>query len=282
MAGRQGRAEGWRVPARPATAGHDRQSKGLRSLSADYLYVLARGLGLGLQVNRYDSQAQALAALQHNEVDVIPRTNHLEPVYADLVLSAPYAYDQAVLISRFGTHWPNDQPPAGTTVLFDPDWIQQERVAALFPQLTVESVNSTGQGLGQVAYGDGKVLLTDAISAQYLLEQSYQQSLKQTIQRDSEGLGFSFAVQRSDRALLTLVNSALSNISPQERTAIARRWGIGANPKLAYSRLQLTDTEKQWIKTTRTLTCWPTICTRLSAFSTPMDRCAAWPPICWS
>lgn len=217
-------------------------------LSADYLDVLARGLGVRLQVNRYGSQEQALAALQQSEVDLVPRTNHLQPNYTDLVLSAPYAYDQAVLISRFGTRWPNDQPPPGTTVLFDPDWIQQERVAALFPQLPLEPVRSTEQGLGRVAYSEGNVLLTDAISAQYLLGQSYQQSLKQTIQRDSEGLGFSFAVQRQDVQLLTLLNSVLSNISPEERAVIDRRWGIGANPKLGYNRLLLTATEQQWIK----------------------------------
>ncbi|PMV86524.1 MULTISPECIES: ATP-binding protein [unclassified Pseudomonas] len=222
--------------------------KDYEGLSADYLDVLARGLGVRLQVNRYASQEQALAALQQGEVDLVPRINHLEAVRADLLLSAPYAYDQAVLISKFGTHWPADHPPAGTTVLFDPDWIQRERVASLFPQLQVESVHSTDEGLGRVAYGEGMVLLTDAISAQYLVERSYQQSLKQTIQRDSEGLGFSFAVQRGNTPLRTLLNSALANISPQERGVIARRWGIGANPRLGYSRLQLTPVEQQWIK----------------------------------
>jgi len=222
--------------------------KDYEGLSADYLDVVARGLGVRLQVSRYASQEQALAALSQGEVDLVPRINHLEAIHADLLLSAPYAYDQAVLISKFGTHWPNDRPTAGITVLFDPDWIQQERVAALFPPLRVESVPSTEQGLGRVAYGEGMVLLTDAISAQYLVEHSYQQSLKQTIQRDSEGLGFSFAVQRQDSQLRTLLNSALANISPQERAVIARRWGIGANPGLGYSRLQLTAAEQQWIK----------------------------------
>lgn len=222
--------------------------KDYEGLSADYLDVLSRGLGVRLQVERYDSQALALAALQQNEVDLVPRINHLEANHTDLLLSAPYAYDQAVLISLFGTHWPNDRPPPGTKVLFDPDWISGDRVAQLFPELTVESVLSTEQGLGRVAYGSGMVLLTDAISAQYLLERSYQQSLKQTIQRDSEGLGFSFAVRSQDNPLRTLLNNALSKISPQERAVIARRWGIGDNPKLGYNRLQLTAAEQQWIK----------------------------------
>ncbi|MVV50306.1 transporter substrate-binding domain-containing protein [Pseudomonas sp. PB120] len=222
--------------------------KDYEGLSADYLDVLARGLGVRLQIERYASQALALAALQQDEVDLVPRINHLEADPTDLLLSAPYAYDQAVLISRFGTHWPNDRPPAGTTVLFDSDWINQDRVAALFPELSVESVDSTDQGLGRVAYGEGMVLLTDAISAQYLVQRSYQQSLKQTIQRDSEGQGFSFAVRREGTPLLTLLNNALTHISPQERSVIARRWGIGDNPKLGYNRLQLTPGEQQWIK----------------------------------
>jgi len=222
--------------------------KDYEGLSADYLDVLGRALGLRVTVERYPSQAAALTALQRGEVDLLPRINHLEAQYADLQLSAAYAYDQAVLISRFGTHWANNELPPGTTVLFDPDWIEQERVASLFPGYPVQAVASTQQGLGQVAYRDGRVLLNDAISAQYLLERSYQQSLKQTIQRDSEGLGFSFAVQRQNSQLLALLNAGLADMTIAERKMLARRWGIGANPKLGYSRLQLSAGEQQWIK----------------------------------
>ncbi|WP_460055094.1 ATP-binding protein [Pseudomonas sp. S2_D06] len=222
--------------------------KDYEGLSADYLDWLARALGVRVRVERYASQADALSALQRGEIDLVPRINHLETQYSDLRLSAPYAYDQAVLVSRFGTHWMNNELPPGTTVLFDPDWIQQDRVISLFPDHPVQTVDSTQHGLGMVAYGEGMVLLTDAISAQYLLERSYQQSLKQTVQRDSEGLGFSFAMQRQNTRLLTLLNSALATLSPQERVVIARHWGIGANPGLGYKRLQLTATEQQWIK----------------------------------
>ncbi|HEF4761182.1 TPA: transporter substrate-binding domain-containing protein [Pseudomonas putida] len=216
-------------------------------LSADYLDVLVRAMGVRLQATRYDSKEEALAALTQGEVDLVPRINHLTADTPALQLSAPYAYDQAVLVSRFGTHWANDRPPAGTTLLFDPDWITPERVTTLFPQLKVKAVESTMQGLGLVAYREGAVLLTDAISAQYMIDRNYQQSLKQTIQRDWEGLGFGFAVRRDD-PLLTLLNNALLNISTRERAVIARRWGIGDNPKLGYNRLQLTAAEQQWIK----------------------------------
>jgi two-component system sensor histidine kinase EvgS len=222
--------------------------KDYEGLSADYLDVLTRALGVRVEVESFPSQAEALAALQRGEVDLLPRINHLEPEYDDLRLSAAYAYDQAVLISRFGTHWARNELPPGTTVLFDPDWIEQERVTSLFPGYAVQSVYSTQQGLGQVAYRDGKVLLTDAISAQYQLERSYQQSLKQTIQRDSEGRGFSFAVHSRNSQLLALLNGVLANMSIQERVMLSRRWGVGANPKLGYSRLQLTAVEQQWIK----------------------------------
>ncbi|MGE8153498.1 ATP-binding protein [Pseudomonas vancouverensis] len=222
--------------------------KDYEGLSADYLDVLARALGMRVRVERYANRTDALAALQRDEVDLVPRINRLESQYADLRLSAPYAYDQAVLISRFGTHWVDNRPPPGTRVLFDQDWIRQDRVTSMFPGYQVEQVESTAEGLGKVAYGEGMVLLTDAISAQYLLEHSYQQSLKQTIERDSEGLGFSFAVQQRNSQLLTLLNSTLANFSPREREIIARRWGIGANPKLGYNRLQLTTDEQQWIK----------------------------------
>ncbi|WP_166226137.1 ATP-binding protein [Pseudomonas atagonensis] len=227
--------------------------KDYEGISADYLQIFVHALDLRVQVEHFANQAEALAALQRGDVDLVPRINHLENHYSDLRMSAPYAYDQAVLVSRFGTHWANNAPPTGTTVLFDPDWMLESRVAAMFPDYPHEAVASTQVGLGLVAYSENKVLLTDAISAQYLLERSYQQSLKQTVQRDSEGLGFSFAVQRDQVQLLNLLNSVLARISPQERAHIARRWGIGANPKLGYNRLQLTPAEQQWIKEHPTL-----------------------------
>ncbi|MGE8066638.1 ATP-binding protein [Pseudomonas sp. NPDC089569] len=217
-------------------------------LCADYLDILARTLGVRLQIEHFATQQQALTALRNADIDLVPRINHLPALYDDLGLSAPYAYDQAVLISRPGTLGPHNALPPGTTVLFDPDWITRERVASLFPDTPLKPVPSTQNGLGQVAYGAGMVLLTDAISAQYQLERNYQQSLKQTIQRDSEGLGFSFALRRNDAQLSNLINSVLANITPQERVVIARHWGIGANPKLGYTRLQLTAAEQQWIK----------------------------------
>jgi len=117
--------------------------KDYEGLSADYLDLLARTLGVRVHVERYARQSDALSALQRGEIDLVPRINHLEAQYSDLRLSAPYAYDQAVLISRFGTHWMNNELPAGTTVLFDPDWIQQDRVISLFPDHPVQTVEST-------------------------------------------------------------------------------------------------------------------------------------------
>ncbi|VVO47975.1 ATP-binding protein [Pseudomonas fluorescens] len=235
------------LPDRPPLDMSTHQNE-YEGLSADYLDVLARALGMRLHIERYTNRAQTLAALQRAEVDLVPRTNHLEATYSDLQLSAPYTYDEAVLVSRFGTHPPAGELPAGTTVLFDPDWIPQERVASQYPDQPVMSVDSSEQGFGLVAYGENRVLLTDAISAQYLLERNYQQRLKQTLLRDFEGAGFSFVVQRQNKQLLTLLNNVLANISPQEHAVIARRWGIGANPKNGYNRLHLSATEQQWIK----------------------------------
>ncbi|PXX54008.1 two-component system, NarL family, sensor histidine kinase EvgS [Pseudomonas sp. LAMO17WK12:I10] len=235
------------LPDRPPLDMANNQ-KEYEGLSADYLDVLSRALGLSLHIERYANRAQALAALQRGEVDLVPRTNHLEANYGDLCLSVPYAYDQAVLVSRFESHWLADELPLDFTVLFDPDWIQRERVVSHYRDRSLVPVDSTETGLGLVAYGEKTVLMTDAISAQYLLERSYQQRLKSNLLRDSEGLGFSFAVKSKNSQLLTLLNIALANISSQERGVIARRWGIGSNPKDGYNRLHLTDTEKQWIK----------------------------------
>jgi two-component system sensor histidine kinase EvgS len=235
------------LPDRPPLDMSTHQNE-YEGLSADYLDVIARALGVRLHIERYASRAQTLAALQRAEVDLVPRTNHLESTYSDLHLSAPYAYDQAVLVSRFGTHSPADELPSGTTILFDPDWIQQERVASQYRDRPVRPVDSNEHGFGLVAYSEKMVLLTESISAQYLLERNYQQRLKQTLLRDFEGPGFSFVVQRQNSQLLTLLNDVLANIPPQEHAVIARRWGIGSNPKYGYNRLHLSATEQQWIK----------------------------------
>lgn len=70
--------------------------------TADFAGILGRAMGLPVKVQRYASRQAAIEALQKGEVDLLGTANGFEAGNSDIVLSAPYAVDQPVLVTREG------------------------------------------------------------------------------------------------------------------------------------------------------------------------------------
>ena len=72
--------------------------KDYEGFTADYAGILGKTLGLPVRVQRFASRGAAIKALKKGEVDLLGTANGFEAHNADIVLSAPYAVDQPVLL----------------------------------------------------------------------------------------------------------------------------------------------------------------------------------------
>lgn len=71
-------------------------------LTADYAGILAKALNVSIKVKRFASRDAAIQALEDGSIDVLGTSNGFEAANQNLLLSAPYAIDQPVLVTREG------------------------------------------------------------------------------------------------------------------------------------------------------------------------------------
>lgn len=217
-------------------------------LSADYAGLIAEQLGVPVEVRRYASRHEAIAALRAGNIDLLGSSNAFEAADAQLSLSLPYADDMPVIATR------QDAPPIqgkdldGLRLAMVDHYLPGEAVRALYPKAQVSLYRSTLAGLAAVQLGEADAYLGDAISTDFLIGKSYQSMVKIDHFCQVPPGAFAFAFANDNQRLRRLVDSAMARITESERLNILRRWSSGNTSLLLDRHLSaLTEEEKDWI-----------------------------------
>ena len=222
--------------------GHDYEG-----FTADYAGILGRALDLPVRVMRYETRQNAVDALIQGEIDLLGSANGFEAASSDLKLSAPYAVDQPVLVTRTGETRQLTDGLNGLRLSMVYHYLPPDDIAALYPKARLQTFPSFQSAINAVAFNQADVFLGDAISTHYVINKGYLNNVQMANFGKHEPNGFSFAVRGNNTALLELVNLVLKGIPIEERIAISKRWGAGADLTLTDQKLQLTQREERWI-----------------------------------
>ncbi|WP_028633924.1 transporter substrate-binding domain-containing protein [Pseudomonas parafulva] len=217
-------------------------------ISADYAGIIAEQLGTPIEVLRFDSRHEAIAALHDGRIDLLGSSNGFEAADAQLSLSAPYADDLPVVVTREGRNLKETPDLAGLRLAMVDHYLPANRVRALYPTAQLSLYRSTQAGLAAVELGDADAYLGDAISTDFLIGKTFQGTLK--IDHFSQVIpeAFSFAIARDTPHLRQLVDRALARIGESERLNILRRWSSGNTSLLLQRHLSaLSAEEEAWI-----------------------------------
>ena len=216
-------------------------------LTADYAQLLGQLLQIPIQVQRYDSRQQVIAALKQGQGDFLGTSNEFEGSDPQLVLSSPYADDQPTLASR--TDNTQDVTPdlAGKRLAMVYYYLPPAQVQAFYPTARLQLYPSTLSALGAVAFGQADVYIGDAIGANYMILKNYLNNVQLVDFSLMQVSDFGFALARDNPRLLRLINTALATIPSEERVAILRRWNAGGPSLSGRSRLHFTADEQQWL-----------------------------------
>ncbi|HDS1735340.1 transporter substrate-binding domain-containing protein [Pseudomonas sp. BP8] len=218
-------------------------------LSADYAGLIAEQLGLPVQVQRFASREEAIAALHAGQIDLLGSSNAFEAADAQLTLSQPYADDLPVIVSAQARPLRQIDDLAGLRLVMVDHYLPAEMVRAQYPQAQLILLRSTLAALSAVALGEADVYLGDAISTDYLIGKSYQGLVRIDHFSPLASGTFAFALTRDNPQLLRLMNKALAKITDSERLNILRRWSSGNTSLLLERRVAaLTPAEQQWIE----------------------------------
>jgi len=223
-------------------------------LSADYAGIIAEQLGIPIEVRRYDSRHEAIAALREGRIDLLGSSNAFEAADAQLSLSAAYAEDLPVIVTREGRSLKNTPDLAGLRLAMVDHYLPASSVRTLYPKAQLSLYRSTLAGLAAVELGEADAYLGDAISTDFAIGKSYQGTLKIDHFCQVAPGAFAFAMASDNPRLHQLIDKALARISESERLNILRRWSSGNTSLLLQRHLAaLTAEEEAWIAANPTI-----------------------------
>ena len=219
-----------------------------QGITADYAQLIAQLLHMQVDVRRYNSRAEVIAALKSGEIDMLGTANGFEAADPELALSQEYANDQPVLVTRIGDS--QNLPPdlAGKHVAMLYHYLPPDTVKAFYPEATVQLFPSTLSAIGAVAFGQADVYLGDSISSNYLINKNYLNNVQLSDFSQMEVQPFAFAVSRSNERLLRILNTALTTIPAAERMTILRRWSAGGASMPGRQTLHFSNSEQRWME----------------------------------
>ncbi|WP_277963450.1 transporter substrate-binding domain-containing protein [Pseudomonas sp. RIT-To-2] len=222
-------------------------------ITADYAGLVASLLNLNVEVVRYPSRAEALAAVRDGSVDVLGTSNVFEAATSNLVLSQAYAQDESVLASRSDDRTALFGGLDNRRLAMQEFYLPQAVVQELYPGARIQLYSSTVAALGAVAFGQADMFLGNALGAYYQVYKGQLNGLYLSHLPQVQSNYFGFAVSARNSRLLTLVNAALQAIPEHERLAILGRWSVGGVTIGQRHALALTEAEQRWLANAPTL-----------------------------
>ncbi|WP_213026196.1 transporter substrate-binding domain-containing protein [Pseudomonas sp. Seg1] len=224
-------------------SGHDYEG-----LTADYVGLLSQSTGLPIRVKRFPSRDAAIRALVDGQVDLLGTANGYEANNANLALSAPYANDQPVLVTREDDTRSLTNGLAGLRLSMVYHYLPLHEVKALYPKALITCYPSYQNAINAVAFDQADVFLGDTISTHYMINKGYLNNVRMANFGKQDAHGFSFAIRRNNPQLLDIVDTVLKAVPRSERENIAKRWSAGSDLLLTDQKLQLTEREETWLK----------------------------------
>lgn len=218
-------------------------------LTADYAGLVGEQLEMPIEVRRFSSRREAIAALDAGRIDLLGSANGYEAADTSLMLSQPYADDQPIIVTPLGKPRSAEDPLANVTLAMVDHYLPEEEVRQLYPAAHLQLYNSTLSALSAVSLGQAQAYFGDVVSSDYLIGRYFQDSLHISHFVKNDRSSFSFALSRDNQTLLRLVNQALGNIAGSDRLNVLRRWSSG-NASILLDRevSSLNASERAWIK----------------------------------
>ena len=217
-------------------------------ITADYARLISLILNIPVEVRRYDTRDEVIAALKQGTLDLLGSANGYEAADPQLVLSRSYANDQPVLVTRAGDSHSLSADLAGKRVAMLYHYMQPGAVQAFYPRAQLLLFASTFEAIGAVAFGQADVYLGDAISTRYLINKNHLNNVRMADFSALEVNPFGFATTRDNPRLLNIINTALAAIPANMQMEILRRWSAGGSGYLEADRLRLSDSEQRWLE----------------------------------
>ena len=193
-------------------------------VSADYLALIEPLLGVRFEVTTDRTWPEVLAKIKARELDMLAMAAPTPERSQLLNFTRPYLRSPMVIVTRIDVDYlPDPSWLQGHTVAVVGDYASYEWLKYSYPELDLQVVNTTIEGLEKVATGRAFALVDNLASVSFLIRQQGLSNLKVSGQLP---MSFDLALAaRNDWPLLHgILEKALEAIPQTEQDRIYDRW----------------------------------------------------------
>lgn len=218
----------------------------LRGITADYLHLISRALGLKVKIHIFSSWEEALQGLRDEEVDMLGHATSYEAQLPGLKLSRPYVPNQPIVAAHAERLSGPALPKLSGRVAVVEAYTVWERLKEKYPNVELQVFPSVREALQAVEYKRCDWYIGDALTASYLVGLGELSEVRIRPLSDWNDQGYSF-VMREDDALQGLVDRVLDLVPEASRAEVLNHWGVLSNFTTARDDYGFSSEEKLWL-----------------------------------
>jgi PAS domain S-box-containing protein len=194
-------------------------------IAAEYVQLLNERLGITMRVVPGLSWSEAMEKAKQGQIDVFAAITPTADREKYLNFTDPYFKYPFVIFTR------DDFPfiaglesLTNNKVVVVKDYVTHELMRTYYPQLDLVAVDTIHDGLAAVSTGTADAFVGDTATATYIIRKYNFANLKIAAPTEFKSEGHCFAVRKDWPQLVSILNKALKNITPQKQLSISKKW----------------------------------------------------------
>jgi len=218
-------------------------------ISADYLQIVSRQLGVQPKVLRFNSRAEALMAVSSGQADMMI-DDHGSPDIDTERFTATEAYlpNHPALVTKEASGLEKPLPGKPFSLVVAKDYLSDAQIKKLYPDAKITRFPSSQSAISALAYRRYDYLLGNMANVSFFIDRNYSNSLSVVSVSPALDAGARFILRKDNAVLLRAVNSVLAAVTPLQQDGIINSWFLGPDFFFLHQPVKMTDHEQQWIK----------------------------------
>ncbi|WP_417660395.1 transporter substrate-binding domain-containing protein [Pseudomonas sp.] len=216
-------------------------------ITADIISLISRELSVSFEAHLYKDRQEAVDALKNGDIDMLTSLASIADD-ADLLESEPYINSTPAFVQPTGDSWEaSEEALSGRKVAYNLMDMSRSQAESLAPGAILTPFSSSLEAFSSVAFGLQDVVLSDVVSANYLVNTYYANELKVTNAFwGAHSNGSRFVINHTNERLLNILNNVIHvGISTEQRKSILKRWSGGGLSSVEMP--ELTAQQRRWI-----------------------------------
>ncbi len=218
----------------------------------DYIENISRQLGIQLNIVPGPTFNKMLDKVEQGELKLATTIVQTDERNKKLWFTEPYFIAYKVIISRKGaTSYHTPEELSGKIVVMEEGYFTIKIIKKLYPKIKLKLVPSTLDALNEVSWGKADAYIGNGAVVQWLKQEHQILNLEVTGDAKLKSSAQRFAVNKDEqwKPLVEILNKALKEIDFKQRNKISQHWlGTSRLPQNIFRRLNLTDSEHDWLK----------------------------------